>query len=113
MPTRPPQYRPQPLRVAEAPKPRVHESRGSAHSRGYGRKWREARLGYLARHPLCVHCLAKGLVEAATEVDHIEPHRGDMVKFWNAEMWEALCKPCHSKKTVKEDGGFGRERKQR
>lgn len=114
MPTRPPQYRPQPRRVAEAPKPRVHESRGSAHSRGYGRKWREARLGYLARHPLCVHCLARGYVTASIEVDHIVPHCGDPALFWDAENnWQALCKPCHSAKTVAEDGGFGNERKVR
>lgn len=113
MPTRPPQYRPQPLRVAEAPKPRVHESRGSAHSRGYGRKWREARLGYLARHPLCVHCLAKGLVEAAAVVDHIDPHKGDMVKFWDSENnWQSLCSACHNRATALFDGGFGNERKQ-
>jgi 5-methylcytosine-specific restriction protein A len=68
------------------------------------------RLGYLARHPLCadpfgVHGVR---VVAATEVDHIVPHKGDMTLFWNAANWQGLCKDCHSRKTATEDGGFGR-----
>jgi 5-methylcytosine-specific restriction protein A len=57
--------------------------------------------------------LAKGYVTAATEVDHIQAHRGDARLMWDFENnVQSLCKPCHSKKTVKEDGGLGRERKQ-
>lgn len=114
MPSRPPQHRSGLARAPAPgkPKPRVHEARGSAHSRGYGRKWQAARLGYLQKHPLCVHCLARGHATAATEVDHIEPHRGDMVLFWRTDLWQALCKPCHSKKTASEDSGFGNTRKQ-
>jgi len=26
--------------------------------------------------------------------DHIEPHRGNMVKFWNGP-FQSLCKQCH------------------
>lgn len=41
-------------------------------------------------------------------VDHVVPHRGDKNLFWNARgNWQALCVSCHSRKTVKEDGGFG------
>ena len=95
-------------------RPKCHESRGSAASRGYGRKWREARAGFLAKHPLCVHCLGRGHVTGATEVDHIQPHRGDEVLFWASEWnWQSLCHTCHSEKTVREDGGFGRQRKER
>jgi 5-methylcytosine-specific restriction protein A len=115
MPTRPKQHNSRLARPVspDKPKPRVHEARGSAHSRGYGRKWREARLGYLQRHPLCVHCLSKGHVTAATDVDHIKPHRGDLTLFWDAENnWQALCHSCHSKKTASEDSGFGNARKQ-
>ena len=115
MPTRPPQHRSGLARAPAPgkPRPRVHEARGSAHSRGYGRKWQTARLGYLQKHPLCVHCLARGHVTAATDVDHIKPHGGDPVLFWDAENnWQALCHPCHSLKTAREDGGFGNTRKQ-
>lgn len=115
MPIRPPQHRSGLARAPAPgkPKPRVHEARGSAHSRGYGRKWQAARLGYLQKHPLCVHCLARGHVVAATDVDHIKPHGGDPVLFWDFENnVQSLCHPCHSLKTATEDGGFGNSRKQ-
>lgn len=47
------------------------------------------------------------MVRAATEVDHIIPHRGDQQLFWDTNNWQGLCKPCHSRKTAQEDGGFG------
>lgn len=80
--------------------------------RGYGGRWQRARLAYLAKHPLCVACRALGRVEAATVVDHIEPHRGDMVKFWDsASNWQPLCDSCHSAKTANEEGGIGTARR--
>lgn len=87
---------------------KADKDRGSAASRGYGRKWRKARLDWLARHPLCVRCKAAGIITGASVVDHITPHRGDMVLFWDADNWQSLCKVCHDKKTANEDGGFGR-----
>ena len=82
-------------------------NRGSSTQRGYGYKWQQARNGYLGKHPLCRHCQAKGLVTLATDVDHIDPHRGDMQKFWDTSNWQPLCHSCHSIKTASEDGGFG------
>lgn len=79
--------------------------------RGYGGKWQRARLAYLFKHPCCVHCLARDVIEEATVVDHITPHRGDMVSFWDSSQWQALCKPCHSVKTAAEEGGIGYARK--
>jgi 5-methylcytosine-specific restriction enzyme A len=79
--------------------------RESAAKRGYGRTWQKASKGYLAKHPLCVACAPR--VTAATVVDHIRPHRGDKALFWDSENWQALCAPCHSRKTAQEDGGFG------
>lgn len=83
--------------------------RGSAHSRGYGAQWRRARAAFLVRHPLCRDCEKSGRVTAATVVDHITPHRGDMRLFWQSENWQPLCAPCHSAKTAREDGGFGNQ----
>ncbi|MFG0755366.1 HNH endonuclease signature motif containing protein [Pseudomonas sp. TYF_14] len=85
--------------------------RESSTARGYGYKWQQARAGYLAKHPLCIKCQARGLVVAATDVDHIEPHKGDMTLFWDRSNWQALCGPCHSTKTASEDGGFGNSRR--
>lgn len=75
------------------------KARGSAHERGYTSKWRVARTAYLARHPLCAQCAQSGQLEAATVVDHIVPHRGDMRLFWDQSNWQPLCKSCHDKKT--------------
>jgi 5-methylcytosine-specific restriction protein A len=63
---------------------------------------------YLKQHPLCVKCLEEGKITIATVVDHIIPHKGDMVLFWQVENHQALCKRCHAIKTAKEDGGFGK-----
>ena len=89
---------------------RISDSRrGSAHSRGYDRRWRAYRLTFLAAHPLCVECAAQSdpLLTPATIVDHIVPHAGNMDLFWDERNHQALCKPCHDRKTASEDGGFG------
>lgn len=39
--------------------------------------------------------LKLGRYVAATVVDHIVPHRGDMKLFWDRDNWQALCKACH------------------
>ncbi len=75
----------------------------SASSRGYGSEWRKARRGFLAAHPLCEQCMKEGRYTRATDVDHIIPHRGDMVLFWDRSNWQALCHSCHSKKTAREE----------
>lgn len=85
--------------------------RGTAHQRGYNARWRRARTHYLLRNPICVECLKKDRVSASTVVDHIIPHEGDMILFWNRSNWQALCKTCHDIKTAIEDGAFGREKK--
>lgn len=75
---------------------------GSA-GRGYDSKWRNARSRYLKKHPLCVRCQEQGKLVKATVVDHIKPHRGDMILFWDESNWQALCKKCHDTKTMTED----------
>jgi 5-methylcytosine-specific restriction enzyme A len=77
-------------------------NRGTAAQRGYGARWRKARSYYLSKNLICVRC--GGI---ATVVDHIKAHKGDMNLFWDTNNWQSLCKTCHDRKTVKEDGGFG------
>lgn len=84
------------------------EHRLSAARRGYGRKWRAESKEYLAEHPWCAECLKRDVHEPATEVDHIVPHKGNKRLFWDRKNWQGLCHRCHSVKTAKEDGGFGR-----
>lgn len=81
--------------------------RGTASERGYDAKWRKSRVLFLKLHPLCKYCLNEGRITAATVVDHIIPHKGNRVLFWDRNNWQPLCKQHHDRKTVNEDGGFG------
>lgn len=85
-----------------------HMPRETANERGYTYRWQQARAGWLRSHPLCVHCDDEGRVRAATDVDHIVPHKGDMQIFWDNTNWQSLCAHHHGIKTATEDGGFGR-----
>ena len=69
--------------------------RPSAARRGYGPRWRQARASFLAQHPLCAACRARGRVVQATVVDHVVPHRGDQLLFWDESNWSPSCKLCH------------------
>src|SRR5690606_20822563 len=71
----------------------------TAHQRGYTGKWRREADGYLAQHPWCGHCRMIGNRTRATEVDHINPHRGNMTLFWDRTSWQGLCKHRHAVKT--------------
>jgi 5-methylcytosine-specific restriction protein A len=77
------------------PKREYDQHRGSARERGYDSRWEKARKAYLAKHPLCVCCLANGIPHGAELVDHIEPHKGDMARFWDSGNWQGLCRWCH------------------
>lgn len=87
------------LRKRTQPQAKAIELRPNAQARGYGSRWQKARKFYLAKHSLCVECEDSGRVVAATVVDHIDPHRGDKVKFWDSSNWQSLCKRCHDRKT--------------
>lgn len=83
------------------------QQRGSAHARGYDSRWRKARQAYLAKHPLCVECLKRGIYTPARVVDHVVPHKGDRRLFWDSTNWQALCdgetgRGCHDRKTWRE-----------
>ena len=82
---------------------RYDYKRKNSTSRGYNYRWQQERKAYLIRNPLCENCLNKhDVIRAATEVDHIIPHKGDMKLFWDAaNNWQSLCRSCHSKKTAK------------
>lgn len=68
------------------------------------REWRDRiRPMQLRIHPLCEGCKAEGRIAVATEVDHRD---GNPENNTSANL-SSLCKPCHSRKTVREDGAFG------
>ncbi len=74
-------------------------------ARGYGGSWPKKRLSFLCRHTICARLGQPGCRGVPNEVDHIVPlSQGGADDESN---WQALCKPCHSRKTAREDGGFG------
>lgn len=84
------------------------QRRGTAAERGYGARWQQARLVYLASNPLCRPCSKKSppRVTAATVVDHVTDHKGDQRLFWDQANWQPSCEPCHNART--DAGDFGR-----
>lgn len=68
---------------------------------GYGYAWQRLRLAHLLAEPMCRECGAK-----ATDVDHIVPRRQGGTDA--APNLQSLCHSCHSRKTDRYDGGYGR-----
>lgn len=74
-----------------------------AHDRWYKTyRWQQVRKRQLDREPLCRICHPR--LTIATICDHIEPHRGDVEKFWSGP-FQSLCKPCHDSTKQREEGG--------
>lgn len=70
------------------------------------RAWQRLRLEQLRTEPLCRYCTELGLTVAATEVDHIRPHRGDRDLAFDPENLQSLCKPCHDRHAQAKDKGL-------
>lgn len=62
----------------------------------------DLRPGQLLKEPFCRSCAALGLRVLATDVDHIQDHKGNWAVFIDKENLESLCHSCHSKKTMRE-----------
>lgn len=76
-------------------------ARGTTKERGYAGNWPKLRAMVLREEPLCRNCLEEGKTTSASEVDHIIPKaRGGSEYRINLQ---ALCKPCHSAKTLREN----------
>lgn len=92
---------------------RVSETRVGSYAQRSGvkrKEWDFIRQAFLAENRFCAEHLKRKPPEhvEATVVDHIVAHRGDLEAFFDHENLQALCAPCHSRKTVNVDGGFGR-----
>lgn len=70
-------------------------------------RWRKVAKSFLSQHPLCAMCARMGRVTAASIVDHIAPHAGNMMLFWDTTNMQSLCASCHSgTKRIQEGRGF-------
>lgn len=57
--------------------------------------WRKLKKEQLEREPLCACC-----GDIGTVADHIIPHEGNEVLFFNPNNLQTLCSSCHSRKTA-------------
>ena len=90
--------------------------RGSAHARGYTSQWDAWSKAFLAEFPVCgmrpngqspvmSECYTRCPTtlmgrNAATQTDHVIPHRGDHTLFLDREgNWQALCASCGAAKS--------------
>ena len=65
--------------------------------------WKRLRLAQLTRDPLCVYCDAMGRVVMAAVVDHIRPHKGDEIKFYNPDNLQSMCAAHHNSTKKREE----------
>jgi len=75
------------------------DTRPSASRRGYDVRWQRYRAWYLAQHPLCEHCKARGRVVAASVADHVIPLSAGGAHCTESNT-QALCAGCHNRKTA-------------
>ncbi len=82
-----------------------HDRRPSSFRRGYDRVWRRLRDSHKTENPLCLHCIQKGFVTVAREIDHIIPFDGlnDPLRLDPSNL-QSLCRSCHAIKTHKDKG---------
>lgn len=85
------------------PRP-CQELRESSARRGYSYRWQKYAKGYLAAHPICLHCEQAGRSTLASLVDHIIPVLSGESdpNFWPASNHQPLCRRCHARKTAKD-----------
>ena len=65
--------------------------------------WRRLRRIQLNREPLCRTCLSKGIVNQASQVDHIIPVEKQPELRLSLSNLQSLCETCHTKKTREEN----------
>lgn len=85
----------------------LDKTRPSPRARGYDSRWEKYSKTYLEKNRECRAQVVNVCTGMAMVVDHIKPHKGDMVLFWNPSNHQPLCKACHDYKTANEDSRWG------
>ena len=69
-------------------------------------QWVSFRQRQLSTHPLCACCLLKGKYVQANDIDHVFPWRKIGEEAFYINVFQSLCKSCHTSKTSWEKAGF-------
>ena len=69
----------------------------------WSKQWRALRAVVLSLNPLCVECQRKGKFTPAIDVDHVDGNDSNN----DPGNLQGLCKSCHTRKTNREQGGYG------
>lgn len=59
------------------------------------KRWLDRREEQLEREPYCAMCRQEGKTKLATIADHVNPHRGDPIQFFDG-LLQSLCWYHHS-----------------
>jgi 5-methylcytosine-specific restriction protein A len=79
--------------------------KGRANNKLYKQQaWTKIRARQLSIQPLCARCKSDGKITAATTVDHVFPHRREVIAF-KVNLFQSLCTACHTLKTHDENKG--------
>jgi 5-methylcytosine-specific restriction protein A len=84
---------------AHMPPPRQEADRDNVAVRRWYRTARWARLRQAVLVDAAYTCATCGAVQLRLEVDHVTRHHGHPALFWDRTNLQALCPPCHTKKT--------------
>jgi 5-methylcytosine-specific restriction endonuclease McrA len=95
MPSRPSIFRLQRRRERCEINAEADVRRGSARERGYTPEFDRASQAFKFTHPLCLGCEAVGRLTGTAVTDHVVPHKGDMVVFWDQSRWQPACRFHH------------------
>lgn len=83
------------------------DARPPAAARGYDADWRRAIAGFLAAHPWCSACAAKGITTPASVVGHIVSVRIDPSRRLDPSNWTPLCRGCNARDAHRDRKGRG------
>lgn len=88
---------------AHKPKPAARRESAVWHSWYNLPVWKDdLRPAQLLREPFCRECARRGLRVRATDVDHVQDHKGNWALFIDPANHQSLCHSCHSRKTMRE-----------
>lgn len=88
---------------AHKPKPAARRESAAWHNWYNLSIWTDQlRPAQLLREPFCRECAHQGWRVRATDVDHVQDHKGNWALFIDKSNLESLCHSCHSRKTMRE-----------